>query len=151
MQWIDDDTLQQILAASISTPSSFASACRVNKAWRRVCTRDDSLLLKCATSRPYITKRDLVGLFALSNNEAESLPREISTASEQAASSTSTTPLSARREGRARCRWRRPKVEETTGAKGRQRGAGRESVRKRLAPLVALGLRVEERGRVCRT
>ena len=78
MQWIDDDTLQQILSASISTPSSFASACRVNKAWRRVCTRDDSLLLKCATSRPYITKRDLVGLFALSNNEAESLPREIS-------------------------------------------------------------------------
>ena len=56
-----------------------------------------------------------------------------------------------RREGRARCRWRRPKVEKTTGAKGRQRGAGRESVRKRLAPLVALGLRVEERGRVCRT
>lgn len=70
------DLLELILSHAQLIPSSFVAVSRVNKAWHSICHMDERLLLKCATSRPYLTKRDMMGLFVLSSREADRLPRE---------------------------------------------------------------------------
>ena len=72
----NEDLLALVLAHAELLPASYVAMSRVSRTWRAVCRRDEGLLIKCAKARPYLTKRDLVGLFALTSREANLLPRE---------------------------------------------------------------------------
>ena len=48
---------------------------RVAKAWHAACCADESLLLAAARRPDFLTKRTLMGLFALHWREADNLPR----------------------------------------------------------------------------
>ena len=69
------DLLALVLSLAQLLPHSFVAASRVSKGWRAACCGDEQLLLRSARARAYLTKRDLVGLFALSSAEADRLPR----------------------------------------------------------------------------
>ena len=71
----NDDLLALILQSVELTPRDFVHASRVSKSWHEVCTRDARLALKTARSAQYLTKRALMGLTALSSQEADWLPR----------------------------------------------------------------------------
>ena len=72
----NEDLLTVILSHAHLLPVSFIAASRVNHTWYTVCQRDERLLLQCAKGRQYLTKRDLMGLFGLTNREADLLPRK---------------------------------------------------------------------------
>ena len=72
----NEDLLALILAHTELLPAWYVAVSGVNKTWYAVCRRDERLLIKCAKARPYLTKRYLVGLFALTSREANRLPRE---------------------------------------------------------------------------
>ena len=57
-----------------TTPERRMESCR---AWRAACLRDASLLIKAASECRYMTKQVVMGLFVLSNAEANALPRTV--------------------------------------------------------------------------
>lgn len=56
-------------------PFTFVATGRVAKAWHAACRTDAALLLGAARRPDFLTKRTLVGLFALHWHEADKLPR----------------------------------------------------------------------------
>ena len=72
----NDDLLAVILSTAPIDPKSFVAIGRVCKQWRAAC-RNEALLLRAASSRTTLSKRQLMGLFALTSAEANRLPREI--------------------------------------------------------------------------
>ena len=73
----NDDLVWLILQHAQLRPSTFVVASRVCKAWRAVCLRDASLLLKAVSECNYLTKTIVMGLFALTSGEANQLPRTV--------------------------------------------------------------------------
>ena len=73
----NDDLVHLILEHAQLSPSTFVGASRVCKTWRNACMRDASLLIKAASSCKYMTKRIVMGMFALSSAEANTLPRKV--------------------------------------------------------------------------
>lgn len=71
----NEDLIALILTQARLSPTALVIASRVSKSWHAVCTRDDELLLRCVNEAPYLTKRVVVGLFALTSREADRLPR----------------------------------------------------------------------------
>lgn len=82
-EWNDvmgnDDLVRLILQHAPLTPQMFVAVCRVSKAWRNVCLRDEQLLTKSLLQCKFITKATLMGLFGLTSAEANRLPRSVST------------------------------------------------------------------------
>jgi hypothetical protein len=70
----NDDLLELILHHAELAPREFVWASRVNRAWHRACLRDGELALQAARRASYLTKRALMGLFALTSGEADKLP-----------------------------------------------------------------------------
>ena len=73
----NEDLVHLILRQARLRPSTFVAVSRVCKTWRRVCLRDESLLVKAACECEFMTKTVVMGLFALSNKEANKLPRSV--------------------------------------------------------------------------
>ena len=71
----NEDLLALILQEAELTPRDFVNVSRVNKGWHDVCMRNGTLALKAARRAEYLTKRALMGLLALSSQEADRLPR----------------------------------------------------------------------------
>lgn len=71
-----DDLLKNILSLASLFPEEFVAASRVSKSWRRACLEDASIMLRSARLPRFLTKRVLMGLLALSNEEANKLPRD---------------------------------------------------------------------------
>ena len=71
----NQDLLACILGHAKLDPFEFVAAGRVAKAWHDACMADDTLLLAAARKPDFLTKRTLIGLFALHWHEADKLPR----------------------------------------------------------------------------
>jgi hypothetical protein len=71
----NEDLLALTLQEAELTPRDFVNVSRVNKGWHDVCMRNGTLALKAARRAEYLTKRALMGLLALSSQEADRLPR----------------------------------------------------------------------------
>lgn len=71
----NEDLLASILREAELTPRDFVNVGRVNKGWRDACMRDGALALQAARRAECRTKRALMGLLALSSQEADRLPR----------------------------------------------------------------------------
>ena len=71
----NEDLLALILQEAELTPRDFVNVSRVNKGWHDVCMREGTLALQAARRAEYLTKRALMGLLALSSQEADRLPR----------------------------------------------------------------------------
>ena len=69
------DLVAVVLAHAELGPSEFVALGRVAKAWHAAKQVDDSLLLAAARKPDFLTKRVLMGLFALHWHEAGRLPR----------------------------------------------------------------------------
>ena len=69
------DLVAAVLAHAELGPCEFVSVGRVGKAWHAARQVDDSLLLAAARKPDFLTKRMLMGLFALHWHEADKLPR----------------------------------------------------------------------------
>jgi hypothetical protein len=70
-----EDIVTLVLRAACLSPASFAACSCVCRTWRLVCHTDEQLLMTAALSRPFLTKRQFMGLFALSSTEADRYPR----------------------------------------------------------------------------
>ena len=73
----NEDLISIILEHANLTPIEFVHAARVCKLWQHICWCDATLLLQAAHARSFMTKRVLMGLFALSPWEADSIPRVV--------------------------------------------------------------------------
>ena len=71
----NQDLVACILAHANLDPFEFVAATRVSKAWHAACHADDTLMLAAARKPDFLTKRTLMGLFALHWHEADKLPR----------------------------------------------------------------------------
>ena len=71
----DADLVAIVLQHADLGPAAFVSVARVGKAWHVACRANESLLLAAARRPEYLTKRTLMGLFALHWHEADKLPR----------------------------------------------------------------------------
>ena len=71
----NEDLLWWILQKANLSPHDFVAATRVSKVWRDVCFRDGQLAMQAARQAHCLTKRALMGLLALSSEEADRLPR----------------------------------------------------------------------------
>lgn len=69
------DLVAAILSHVKLCPSEFVTMGRVAKAWRDACRADARMLLAVARTSEFLTKRTLMGLFALHWHEADKLPR----------------------------------------------------------------------------
>jgi hypothetical protein len=71
----NEDLLAMILQKAELAPRDFVRASRVSRGWHDVCMRNGTLALQAARTTEYLTKRALMGLLALSSQEADRLPR----------------------------------------------------------------------------
>ena len=71
----NDDLLLHIFTLARLTPVELVAVERVCRQWRRVYHENAESLVPAAA--PVVTKSVLMGLFALSSGEADSLPREV--------------------------------------------------------------------------
>ena len=70
----NQDLVQLILHHAQLSPVAFVAASRVSKTWHTVCKLDDSLV-RSAAKNSGVTKTVLMGLFAMSSDEVNRLPR----------------------------------------------------------------------------
>ena len=68
------DLVRAILVHADLNPFDFVAVAHVGKAWRAACRADASLLLAAARRPDFLTKRTLMGLFALHWHEAARFP-----------------------------------------------------------------------------
>jgi hypothetical protein len=71
------DLVTKILELARLSPVEFVWCGRVCRMWRAVCHTDDHLLFGVALGQDFLTKRALMGMFALSPAEADKLPRGV--------------------------------------------------------------------------
>ena len=69
------DLVAAILVHAELDPFTFVAMGRVAKAWHAACRLDAALLIAAARRPEFLTKRTLMGLFALHWHEADKLPR----------------------------------------------------------------------------
>ena len=70
----DADLVALILSMSALSPGAFVAFQRVCRVWRHACQTHEGLLLGAALGRPFMTKSDFMGLFALESWEADTYP-----------------------------------------------------------------------------
>jgi hypothetical protein len=71
------DLVAKILELAQLSPVEFVWCARVCRVWRVACHTDEHLLLGVALGQDFLTKRALMGMFALSPAEADKLPRGV--------------------------------------------------------------------------
>ena len=72
----NEDLVVKILMELPLQPDMYVKLGRVCKAWRNACRRDECLLMSSIRACEYLTKGMVVGLFGLTNREADRLARE---------------------------------------------------------------------------